>query len=58
MMHHLVWLLCPAPETAPESVGNVACSLAPTTLIAPPRGEKQLGAAAFPEPTEPWIGIK
>ena len=54
MMRHFFWLLCPAPDAAPESVGDVACSLAPSSIVAPPRGEKQLGAAAFPVPTGPW----
>ncbi len=57
-MRHLVWLLRPAPDTASESVRNVACILAPSTLITAMRGEKMLGAAAFPEPTGPWKGIK
>ncbi len=57
-MRHLVWLFSPAPDTAPETVGDVACSLAQSTLIAPARGEKQVGAAAFPEPTGPWKGKK
>ena len=37
MMRHFFWLLCPAPDAAPESVGDVACGLAPSTLIASPR---------------------
>ena len=37
MMRHFFWLLCPAPDAAPESVGDVACGLGPSTLIASPR---------------------
>ena len=54
MMHHFFWLLSPEPDAAPESVGDVACSLVPSSIVAPPRGKKQLGAAAFPVPTGPW----
>ena len=38
LMCHLVWILSPAPDAAPESVGDVACSLAPSSIVAPPRG--------------------
>ncbi len=49
---HLFRLFHPAPETAQESICNVACSPAPSGLITPSSGEKQL-VAAFPEPTGP-----
>ncbi len=55
MMRHFFWLFRPAPGTARVSVGNVACSLAPSVLVALLRGEKQLVPAFF-EPTGSWKG--
>jgi hypothetical protein len=45
MVYHVYRLFRPAPETTQEFICNVACSLAPSDLIAPPSGEKQLVAA-------------
>jgi hypothetical protein len=51
---HIFRISRPAPETAPESICNVACSLVPSGLIAPLSGEQpEHLVAAFPEPTGP-----
>ena len=44
----IAWLLSPAPDAAPESVGDVASSLAPSTLLAPPSSERSFKLVPLP----------
>ena len=54
-VRHVLWRFRPAPGTAPETIGNIACSLASTLFLAPSGGAKQRLAVLF-KPAGPWKG--